>query len=97
MELLAGENSDAADLADGFLQAIETDKLAYFDDDRMVAHRLGNLIEAYLEKKPFTDGQFSHYRPARYFASTEAMQQRIPDATLDRFENALKTLNSLLK
>jgi hypothetical protein len=52
MELLAGEYADASDLADGFLCALATGRQAYFDDDRMFAHRLGNLIEAYLDWSP---------------------------------------------
>lgn len=48
-ELLARENSAAADLADGFLESLATGKHAAFDDDRMFAHRLANMIEAYLD------------------------------------------------
>ncbi|HJT31603.1 MAG TPA: hypothetical protein VJ783_06085, partial [Pirellulales bacterium] len=51
-ELLAGENQQAAELADAFLRGSEAGKLAAFDDDRMYAHRLGNLIEAYLDWSP---------------------------------------------
>ncbi len=52
MELLAAENADAADLADGFLRAMAGGKQACFDDDRMFAHRLSSLIEAYVDWKP---------------------------------------------
>ncbi len=52
MELLANDNADAADLADGFLRALDGGCQAYFDDDRLFAHRLGNLIEAYLDWSP---------------------------------------------
>jgi hypothetical protein len=55
MELLAGEDDNAADLADGFLHSLASGKQAWFDDDRMFAHRLGNLIEAY--------GNWSPLRP----------------------------------
>lgn len=51
-ELLAGENADAAELADGFLRSLASGKQAGFEDDRMYVHRLGNLIEAYLEWRP---------------------------------------------
>jgi hypothetical protein len=51
-ELLAGENADAADLADGFLTSLMREKGACFDDDRLVAHRLGNLIESYVDWSP---------------------------------------------
>ena len=52
-ELLAGSNLAAADLADGFLAALANGRQAWFDDDRMVAHRLGNLIEAYIDWSPW--------------------------------------------
>jgi hypothetical protein len=52
MELLAGQQAHAAQLADGFLASLEAGTGAYFDDDRMFAHRLGNLIEAYLDWSP---------------------------------------------
>lgn len=52
MELLAGQLSEAADLADGFLRSVERGTLAYFNDDRLFAHRLGNRIEAYLDWSP---------------------------------------------
>jgi hypothetical protein len=51
-ELLAAENAAAADLADAFLQALADGKQASFEDDRMYAHRLGNLIEAYVDWSP---------------------------------------------
>jgi hypothetical protein len=51
-ELLAGSDPHAADLADGFLHSLAEGKQAFFDDDRLVAHRLGNLIEAYLDWSP---------------------------------------------
>jgi len=52
MELLAPENPEAADLADGFLRGLAAGKQAAFSDDRMFAHRLGNLIEAYVDWSP---------------------------------------------
>lgn len=51
-ELLAAESAAAADLADGFLTALANGRTASFDDDRMYAHRLGNLLEAYLDWTP---------------------------------------------
>lgn len=51
-ELLAEQTSDAADLADGFLQSIENGTLARFNDDRLFAHRLADRIEAYLDWSP---------------------------------------------
>ncbi len=52
MELCATEIQQAAELADGFLDALRSGRIAYFDDDRLVAHRLGNLIEAYRAWRP---------------------------------------------
>jgi hypothetical protein len=52
MELLAAQNADAADLADGFLESLRSGSHAYFTDDRLFAHRLGNLIEAYIDWSP---------------------------------------------
>lgn len=51
-ELLADTNATAADLADGFLHSLQLGTTACFDDDRLVTHRLGNLIEAYLDWEP---------------------------------------------
>jgi hypothetical protein len=51
-ERLAGSNADAADLADAFLRSLAMGKQAWFDDDRMFAHRLANLIEAYRDWSP---------------------------------------------
>lgn len=51
-ELLAGEDAEAARLADGFLRSLAAGTNAHFDDDRMYVHRLGNLIEAYLDWRP---------------------------------------------
>lgn len=48
-ELLAGTSSTAAAMADGFLRSLQSGTVACFDDDRLLAHRLGNLIEAYLD------------------------------------------------
>lgn len=51
-ELLADTNATATELADGFLHSLQLGTSACFDDDRLVAHRLGNLIEAYLDWQP---------------------------------------------
>jgi len=72
-ELLAGTNADAADLADGFLHALRGGTVACFDDDRLVAHRLGNLIEAY-----------RHWKPNR--AANDAREQS--ESTSERFPQA---------
>ena len=52
MELLAPTNSTAAALAEGFLRSLSSGTHAWFDDDRLFSHRLGNLLEAYLDWQP---------------------------------------------
>jgi len=52
MELLAAELPEAAELADGFLHSLAEGTDACFGDDRMYVHRLGNLLEAYLDWSP---------------------------------------------
>jgi hypothetical protein len=51
-ELLAHRSAAAADLADGFLASLGSGRQAHFSDDRMYVHRLGNLLEAYLDWSP---------------------------------------------
>jgi len=48
MELLAPQLPAAAELADGFLRSVSTGRQACFDEDRLIAHRAGNCLEAYL-------------------------------------------------
>jgi hypothetical protein len=52
MELLAAEDPNAADMADGFLQSLAAGTRAYFSDDRLVAHYTANFLEAYLDWSP---------------------------------------------
>jgi len=82
MELLAAENADAAALADGFLQGLASGKQASFSDDRMFAHRLGNMIEAYVDWSP--DRPASSDSPAgesvRYFRGARLMVRQTPNA-----------------
>ncbi|HWB12851.1 MAG TPA: hypothetical protein VG826_26735 [Pirellulales bacterium] len=73
-ELLAGEHAAAADLADGFLAALAAGKQASFDDDRMFAHRLANLIEAYVD--------WSSVRPEAPDGYTESGSHFLPEAGL---------------
>lgn len=72
MELLAPRNLEAAELADGFLQSLASRSEAQFSDDRMFAHRLGNLIEAYLDWSPT--------RPATPAAPQTELTRYLPDA-----------------
>ena len=52
MELLAAQNADAADLADGYLASLVDGTQAHFSDDRLYTHRLANRIEAFLDWSP---------------------------------------------
>jgi hypothetical protein len=52
MEILAADHPAAADMADGFLVSLRSGVCAHFADDRMFAHRLANLLEAYVDWAP---------------------------------------------
>lgn len=55
-------------------------------------------IENYLESNPMKFGEFSHYRPARYFAeNVSELWTNVSDATKNRFETIFEKLNGLLK
>ncbi len=47
-ERLAGADASAGDLAESYLRALAGGKQAHHNDDRLVAHQVGNLLEAYL-------------------------------------------------
>ncbi len=77
MELLAPEDPHAADLADGFLRGLAAGKQAAFSDDRMFAHQLGNLIEAYADWSPRRPGhEAPAVEPARYFPQARLFVRR---------------------
>ena len=53
-------------------------------------------LEEYLESNPLPNNErFNHYRPARYMMEN-IQTLTIPVPTLERFEEAFKTLNQLL-
>ncbi len=68
-ELLAENNAAAAQLADGFLACLATQRTASFDDDRLVAHRLGSLIESYLTWSPRQPRRAGGLAAQRFFSS----------------------------
>ncbi|MBX3411960.1 MAG: hypothetical protein KF708_04520 [Pirellulales bacterium] len=70
MELLSGGQADAADLADAFLGSLARDREASFDDDRLIAHRLANLVEAYED--------WSSTRPARPEDTSQDTDRYLP-------------------
>jgi predicted ATPase len=54
-------------------------------------------LEEYFEENPLTKDSFNHYRPARYFVENAAtLKGELSKQTLDRFEDAARTLNALL-
>jgi len=78
MELLAPENAEAADLTDGFLRGLAAGKQAAFSDDRMFAHRLGNLIQAYVDWSPTRPAprETAEVEPARYLPKARLLVRR---------------------
>jgi len=78
MELLAAQSLAAAELADGFLKSLRPGRQAYFSDDRMFAHRLGNLIEAYLDWSPIrpAPGPAPEVKPIRYLRHAGLLVRR---------------------
>lgn len=73
------------------LQPIDLDDLG--SHPRIVVN-----IEEWLKTNPLKIGDFSHYRPARYFAENiAALGTNLNKKTLDRFESAFKVLNALLR
>lgn len=78
-ELLAGECAAAADLADACLQQRATQRQAYFDDDRLFAHRLASHCAAYdhwsprrVTRNPETSGQRCFPAAGIFVASAES-------------------------
>lgn len=55
-------------------------------------------IETYFEENPMkASKKFSHYRPARYFASNiESLESKLSDDCLTRFESIFKKLNEFI-
>lgn len=78
-ELLAGDSTDAADLADGFLTSLATGRQAYFADDRMYAHRIANLIQAYRDWSPVTPERArTQRRDDRWLPGAQIYVRRTP-------------------
>lgn len=54
-------------------------------------------IEEYLKSNPMKSGQFSHYRPARYFSENiQKLAGNISQPTKERFSAAFAALNKLI-
>ena len=66
-------------------------------DFKSQAPRILVRLDEYFAASPLAGGaKFNHYRPARFFAE-KVSTLSIPDATLERFEQAFKAVNALLK
>lgn len=78
-ELLASSHAAAAELADGFLQSLASGTYARLDDDRMFAHRLAGLIDAYLAWTPQRPSTAStaEPNPIRYFPNAQILVRRL--------------------
>jgi hypothetical protein len=51
-----------------------------------------------LDEHPLKEGNFSHYRPARYFSeNSKKLAKKLPNEAKDSFEAAFQALNALLK
>ena len=60
--------------------------------------RVLQRLEKYFEEHPLKDGNFSHYRPARYFSeNSKKLAKKLPKEAKDNFEAAFQALNALLK
>lgn len=60
--------------------------------------RILGRLERHFEQAPMLKGaNFSHFRPARYFAGNiVSLEAKLPKEALDRFEEAFKSLNGLI-
>ncbi|MGC3967112.1 MAG: lysylphosphatidylglycerol synthase domain-containing protein [Pirellulales bacterium] len=84
-ELLAGEFPAAAELAEHFLHSLADDTAAGWDDDRMYVHRLGNLLEAYLDWSPIvaaTNSDRLSPPPEQVFSQAGLFTQRTSERQL---------------
>jgi hypothetical protein len=78
LELLAGHNPAAAQMAEGLLRGLDGEKQACFDDDRLVAHRVGNWIDAWIDWTGHTPAVSESDPPAttRYFPQAGLLVHR---------------------
>lgn len=78
LELLAPRSAIAAMLADGCLRSIARGTQAHFDDDRLIAHRVSSLLEAYVDWSPTAGTEGAEHLPA----SHETVPVWLPQAKL---------------
>lgn len=79
MELLASEDPNAADLADGYLSALSQGRQAHFTDDRLYAHHTANRLEAYLDwsAERAASQEVSGKETRRFFAGAGLLVRRL--------------------
>jgi hypothetical protein len=84
-ELLATNDANAAELAEGALRSMARGTAACFDDDRMYVHRLASLLEAYQNWSPT--------KPLRAEVATAAVEVRdFPGAGMQRLDDADRSI-----
>jgi predicted ATP-dependent endonuclease of OLD family len=60
--------------------------------------RVLQRLEKYFGEHPLKEGNFSHYRPARYFSeNSKKLSKKLSKEAKDSFEAAFRALNALLK
>lgn len=60
--------------------------------------RILERLEAHFGSTPLANGAFSHFRPARYFnENLKKLSKKVPKEAKDKFEEAFKALNALIK
>ena len=84
MELLAGDDRAAAELADGFLRSLTQGTAAHFSDDRMYVHRLASMIEAWQDWSFDCPAGTSTENPSevgtRFFSAAGLFVERSPQS-----------------
>jgi hypothetical protein len=79
MEILARKDRAAAELADGFLRSLRQGTVAHFTDDRMYAHRLASMLEAWRDFSPECPAAGTEDVPAvetRFFPAAGILVER---------------------
>ncbi len=76
---MAVADPNAADLADGFLHSLAAGTQAHFRDDRMYAHRLGSLLEAYRDWSPTRPRPAPQGPTAVYLPEAQILVRRTAD------------------
>ncbi len=101
-----GDEADIEDMFDTefYLKLVnaefagEMNKSVENSDISSSADRIIVRLEEYFKSNSLKKGGYGHYRPARYFVEhLGELETELSEATLKRFEDAFKVLNSLLR